>query len=439
MEKPEVFNRYDIRGDYPEELDEEFALRLGKSIGELVMRRAWEEKVCVGLDTRKSSKPLKDSLVSGLLSKGMDVVEVGKGPTDKVAFLGKELGCGASVMVTASHHGWSRNGFKLLYSEGNGFTNEDLEEVEDIFMGKLGRVRGVGERKVLENSRERYVEGLASSFKKYFDGLDSKIVVDCCNGGASKAAPEIFRKLGADVREVNCSGKPKREVDPEPKRGNRGQLKEVLEEENAGIAVGYDPDGDRVFAFDGNGKWLSGDEIFCILSEIVDPSKIVASVDTSKMLEEVTDAEIHYTRVGDIFVSDKGLEVGAELLGEPNGHYAVTGHSWYNSGLFSSLLLSAVADKIPEMKRGFPDYRSEKGVVELHSSGDKEEVMRSLVKEIEDKYKVLSTVDGIKFQEGGATCLVRPSGTSPKIRIKAESKEMGSARKIVEEVRELLH
>ncbi len=440
METPEVFNRYDIRGKYPEEIDEDFAFRLGKSIGKYIKEEALAKEVCVGRDTREGSRKLMEALVDGTVSMGIDVYDVGIGPTDKVSIIGSKKGCGASVMVTASHHCWKRSGFKLLYEQGHGFNNGDLGRVKEIYMEEPESKERRGEIKKVPEADEIYEREVMGTFKKYFDGIDSRVIVDCCNGGAAALAPKIMRGLGADVVELNSSKTVDRSLEPEPKKDNRRHLREKISTEEAEIVVGYDPDADRVFAIDKDGEWINGDEIFCILGKIVQPKTAVASIDTSGMLEETLDSKIHYTRVGDIFVSERGIEEGADLLGEPNGHYAITEHSWYNSGLFASLLMSAVAGDIPQMKRNLPDYISENITSVQPNQKVKKERMGRIKEYIrsEECYRVISEVDGIKFTEKGCSCLIRPSGTSPKIRAKIEGKDKKDVSRLKNKIKDTL-
>ncbi len=425
MEKePVVFTRYDIRGEYPSELDEPFALRLGMAAGTYA-----KKKIVVGYDTRTSSKPLVEAISSGIQSTGVDVLNIGISPSDKVALAGGYYGADFSIMVTASHHSWSRNGFKFFYTKGNGFSNEDMAEIKKIFIEKNFRKSSPENRSaIIDKEREfheAYMQKAIKVFRKYFQKIDAKIVVDCCNGAAYNTTPILLEKLGAEVISINCSKTPVSNVSPEPDAENRKGLVMELVKNNADLIVGHDPDADRLYAFDRNGDWVSGDEIFCILAKIIKAKKIVASLDTSKMLEDATGASIEYTRIGDIFVSKKAIESGADFCGEPNGHYALPDFSWYNSATFCALLLAAKAKEIVEIRQSIPKYFVKKEKIVLECTGAKEAKMKEIVQNIKNdrKYTMISDIDGIKFFDKSATCLIRSSGTQPIIRIVAESKD----------------
>ena len=425
MEKePVVFTRYDIRGEYPEELDEPFALRLGMAAGTYA-----KKKIVVGYDTRTSSKPLAEAISSGIQSTGVDVIDIGISPSDKVALAGGYYGADFSIMVTASHHSWSRNGFKFFYTKGNGFSNEDMAEIKKIFMEKNFKTSSPENRSAMIDKEhefhEAYMQKALKVFRKFFQKIDAKIVVDCCNGAAYNTTPILLEKLGATVFRKNSSKTPVPDVSPEPNEENRKGLVIEMAKNNADLLIGHDPDADRLYAFDKRGEWISGDELFCIIAKIIGAKKIVASLDTSKMLEDASNASVEYTRVGDIFVSKKAIEIGADFCGEPNGHYAVPEFSWYNSATFCALLLAAKAKDIDGLRQSLPKYFVKKEKIVLADTDTKEAKMKEIVHNIKNnrKYTVLSDIDGIKFSDKSATCLIRSSGTQPVIRLVMESKD----------------
>ena len=432
MEKePVVFTRYDVRGEYPSELNEEFALKFGKAIGTFA-----KNMIVVGFDTRQCSRSLKSALVAGILSTGVDVIDVGLGPTDKIALAGNHYGADLSVMITASHHDWTRNGFKLMYTKGNGFSNDDMAKIKKLFMSSEFRASlhkdiGIYTDKYAE-FQDIYVSKAIDAFKKYFDNIDATVVVDCCEGGASVTTPILLEKLGAKVIRVNCNTVPTFSIHPEPDEENRNHLIQVLNDNKADIIVGHDPDADRIFAYDSEGNWISGDDIFCILAKIASAKKIVASLDTSKMLEDVTGAEVIFTPVGDIFVSKKAIEEGADFCGEPNGHYAFPDFCWYNSGTFCALVLAAKAKELVSLRESFPKYYILKEKIkfsDMAAAIDKMKKIKDMVVS-DDTCSVISDEDGVKFDVSGIVCFVRPSGTSPVVRVVVEGRDEKETKEI---------
>lgn len=410
MDPDAVFNRYDIRGDHPEEIDEAFAERLGKAVGTHAQEEAWAT-VVVGRDTRDASEAVYTPLLRGIRSTGADVVDAGVSVTDRTALAATHYG-GMSVMVTASHHAWRRTGFKLLYPEGNGFSNEDLDRVEERFRAEAFAEGEGSMLRVQHEFDELYIERMQEVFHSHADALDGVTVVVDAVGGSERTAPLVFEELGATVHAVERDARP----EPEPGKDSRADVAAALAEHEADIAVGYDPDADRVYAIHPGEGWLNGDRLFYLLARIVEPDRIVASLDTAPIIEEV-DAAVEYTRVGDIFVAAKGMEVDADLLGEPNGHYAVPDFCWYNSGVLASLLLAAHHDHIPAMLDPVRDHATFRHVERFATVAERDEAMNAVMKAVARNYEVLSTEDGVKFSAENVIALARPSATTPKIRL----------------------
>lgn len=409
MDAETVFNRYDIRGTYPDEIDEAFAERLGKSAGTYAVRDE-RGRVVVGRDTRDASRAVYDSFINGVRATGANVIDVGVSTTDRTALAGTHYG-GIAVMVTASHHAWERTGFKFIHEQGNGFTNQDLDVVKQLFHEQSFETGDGTLLQVQHEFDETYIEQVAAGFREFIDGIDATAVLDAV-GGAERTSALLFEELGATIVPVERETLPA----PEPSAEHRADVIELLKQQDADIVVGYDPDGDRVYVVHPELGWIDGDRLFYALAQIVRPDQIVASLDTSPIIEQVG-APVAYTRVGDIFVAEKGMDLDADLLGEPNGHYAVTDFCWYNSGIFASLLLAAHHAELPELLAPVAAYRTERAVKLFDSVEARDDAMNSIIQQVAQRYDVVSTSDGIKFEADGVTGLVRPSGTSPKVRL----------------------
>lgn len=409
--KPEkVFKRYDIRGRYPEEIDGEFAERLGKALGTFVADR-YDGRVAVTKDNKESSKKLKKKLIKGLKYTGCEIIDGGTGPTDYSAWIGRNEDA-VSAQVTSSHMPLEFNGFKLMYPEGNGFVNEDLYTVQDIFRSEEFEKNTEIAVRNQQKSIQRYKQELVKFANEKTDTESRKIVVDSL-GGTAEILPDILREIGHEV--VDLNDKEGIYMDPpNPKPEKLDRLKMKVEETDAYLGIANDLDADRITVYF-EGEFINGNQLFAILAQKAEPP-FTASIDTSEMLEEFGD--VKYTRVGDPFVMDKALEEDAELAGEPNGHYSFTSFVPYNSGLLVAAIISNM-DLSNKMEK-LPDYHSKRTSVEVD---DKNRVMKKVIDKISEKYNVLSEIDGIKYSTGNSTVLIRPSGSSPKIRISGESKE----------------
>lgn len=438
--KPEkVFKRYDIRGDYPEEVNEEFARKLGKALGTFASRN-YADTVVVGRDNKESSAELKRSFIEGVNSVGVDILDAGTGTTDYVALTGRKNNV-VSVQVTSSHLPLDTNGFKFMYPEGNGFLNPDLYTVQDFFRNEDFETGEGGVEDVSEESRREYIEDMKEFFHRFFDSIDKKVVVDTLGGAATQFTPRLLEELGAEVVDISAEkGAEHPYVDPpNPKPENLAHIEERVEEEDADLAVANDMDADRVAVYSGE-EWISGNELFALLSLTIDSdSDVVASIDTSQMLEDVVgqgNGEVHYTRVGDPFVIDKALEVNAELAGEPNQHYCFPEFVPYNSGTLGALLFSAMdLDKNLEQ---LPDYHTRRINVELENNDVKAERMEKVLKRVRQGYRIVSELDGVKFHIGEATVLARPSSRSPVIRIAVEARNEEALEEAVSEAEQIV-
>lgn len=421
--KPEkVFKRYDVRGEYPEEIDEEFAERLGKALGTFTARN-YSEKVVVCRDGKDSSKPLKDALIEGLTSSEIEVVDIGVGPTDYAAWCGKKEEC-ISVQVTSSHMPLNFNGFKFMYPEGNGFVNEDLYEVQDIFRDQKFFP---GEGRVTENSLiDQYREKILNFASRFDEGSKKKIVFESM-GGEARILSEILEEQGHNVIDISDEEKPYMDP-PNPKPENLKNLEQKVKQEKADLGISNDLDADRITVYYNN-RFLSGDEIFSILAQLVE-GEIVASIDTSKALERL--AEVEHTRVGDPFVMDKALKMDAELAGEPNGHYSFTEFVPYNSGILTALILSGL--DLDEKLSKIPDYSIKRDSIQVE---EKHEVIEALKQEFRED--IISDLDGVKFSYGDAEVLVRPSGSSPKVRVIAESRDQKESEEALDFVKKVIN
>ena len=432
--KPEkVFKRYDIRGEYPEELDEEFAERLGKALATFT-RENFSKRIVVCRDNKESSVKLKESLLQGLKSSGMKILDIGEGPTDYAAYLGKKHGC-VSVQATSSHMPLSFNGFKFMYPEGNGFVNKDLNQVKENFR-KEKFVQDEGEvDKIESTSKRRYKDNLKmTAMRNSSATIDRKIVVDTMGGATREVLPDLLDNLGATVVDLadERDKMPYRDP-PNPKPELLDELVEKVEDVEADLGLATDMDGDRVTVYY-DGEFLSGDEVFCIVGQLVGGDS-VASIDTSGALEDLMEergGEVFYTRVGDPFVMEKALEEDVDFAGEPNGHYSVLDFVPYNSGTLTALMVAGT--DIDQKLDQIPFYSVQRDSLEVE---DKEKVIDSLRESLEEK-DIISEKDGVKAKFGYAEVLMRPSGSSQKIRVISEARDEDTAEAGLDEAKELI-
>lgn len=423
--KPEkVFKRYDIRGRYPEEVDEVFAERLGKSLGAFVSEN-YSSKVVVGRDNKSSSKDLKEAFIHGLASYGVEVVDVGIGPTDYVAYSGKKVEC-VSVQVTSSHMPLEFNGFKFMYPEGNGFLNPDLNRVKELF--RENRVNKAEKATVEERSlKQDYINSLHKFVERYSLEWEGKnIVLDCLGGSTLPFAKQVLEELGCNVYCIDLEGEdqsldsfsPYRDP-PNPKEEQLEKLMSVVDDKDADLGLSFDLDGDRVALYH-DGSLVSGDKVFAILAGLVS-GDVVGSIDTSSGVTRVLDSrncEFYSTRVGDPFVMDEAIKKGVELSGEPNGHYSFLDFVPYNSGILTGVVLAGL--DLDSRIKDLPKFSVLRESIRVDN---KQRAMDKVGEFVENdgRVELLSDLDGFKFLFDGCSVLARSSGSSSKIRFMISS------------------
>ncbi len=415
MKPPEAFKSYDIRGKYPKDINEQFAKDIGASIATLK-----GQNIVVGSDNNTSSPEIKAALIQGILSTGTDVTDIGIGPTDMIAYAGKILNASCSIMVTASHLGTEYNGFKFMYQEGNSFTNEDLAKIKDIYLKKTYKKQESGHLTHDKTILPKYLNHAKATFKKYFQKIDAKIIIDTGDGACSITTPTLLKDLGAETIKINSDidGGFRRHSDCS-EENQVAYLKDEIKKHRADLAIAHDLDGDRIAVFDNKGNWLSGNHLFAIFAKLISSDTIIASIDTSELLKTTTQSKIIYTRVGDPFVLKAMQESKATLAGEPNGHYALREFIPYNSGTLFALLIAAYAKEIPGYLDTLPKYHTATKKYTLENTASK---MRQITDHIKAHYTITSTIDGIKYKDNDSTILIRASGTENAIRIVAENK-----------------
>lgn len=431
MDEKAVFKRYDVRGKYPEELDEEFAKRMGKAVGTFAVRN-YEPKVVVTKDNKKTSENLKKALIDGIASTGAKILDAGTGPTDYTAFTGKENNA-VSVQVTSSHLPLEFNGFKFMYPEGNGFTNPDLDQLRKLFREKDFE-KGNSDKIEIQSSLEEYKNQLKNYLDSFETDFDRKIVVDTLGGATNPLLIDILEDLGAEVVDLGENKKDGPYYDPpNPTPETLEELKHKVNEINADIGLATDMDGDRITVY--RNGFVSGDKLFGVFTNLVN-SDIVASIDTSETVERTADSNgdrVKYTRVGDPFVLEKALEEEVELAGEPNGHYAFLEFVPYPSGILSGIIAAGI--DLDHYLSKLPDYHVERKSIEVEN---KKQKMKAVKKQVKDSFNLISEIDGVKFRDGETIVLVRSSGSSPKLRIIVESENPTTAEEVCWKIEKLI-
>jgi phosphoglucosamine mutase len=427
-----LFGTDGVRGIANRDLTGDLAYRLGRAaVVALTHLGDGRPEVLVGRDTRASGEFLEAALASGICSAGGDAVLLGVSTTPAVAFLTGQLGAQAGAVISASHNPAQYNGIKFFDAGGFKITGDVEDEIESIIDadrgprpegGHVGRIRSAAEGK------ERYLHHLQCTTDTRLDGL--RIVVDCANGAASGIAPELFRRLGAEVVAIHES--------PDGLNINEGSGATVPEtvgravvEHGADAGVAHDGDADRALFADHEGKVVDGDEVLaaCALDlhgqGTLAGDLVVTTVMSNlgfRVAMRQAGIQVIETTVGDRYVLEELLRSGAVLGGEPSGHVIFRSHATTGDGLltgvqFLSLAVRTgrtVADLASCMRRypqvllnvEVPDRSGLEGATEIWMA----------VREAEDALGDRGRV------------LVRSSGTEPVVRVMIEATSEEDAR-----------
>jgi phosphomannomutase len=387
--------------------------------------------VCIATDTRISRDVIKEAVTAGLLSCGINVVDLGILPTPALALLTRESGFAAGIMVTASHNPPEFNGIKLFTENSLGYSQAQEAEIEKVYFEQKFRRGKKGTLEPAQDMKQRYLSFIKSKLSRPGFNHQLKAVVDPGNGAASKFASSIFAQMGFDVIPVNDEPNglfPGRS--PEPKEDTLQSTVNFLRQHNADLAICFDGDADRVVFCDKEG-FLGFNEPIAFISRLAvkktGRKKIATTVETGTLLDlAVKDlgVEVVRGRVGDVAVAYLAQELDAALGVEQVGVYIIPEAGYYPDSIFASLILLSQLNDAGEIRqyfRGIPRLFFEKA--KISCPDELKELVMGQVKEKAHLFAPdkINTLDGLRLEFPDSWILIRASGTEPVIRIISES------------------
>jgi len=418
------FGSSGIRGLGNVDVTPELALRVGIALGTLY------GDTIIGRDPRVTGPMLVHALSAGVLSSGADAIDAGLVSTPTLARGSRDFDCGA--VVTASHNPAPYNGIKLWNPDGMAFDEAQEREVEaalDATHAAPPAWDRIGSASSLPDLVEQHVEAVL----KDIGSVKVRVAVDCGCGATATITPFLLRQMGCDVIAINAQADghfPGRE--PEPTEENLRVLGATVRAVKADLGIAHDGDGDRMVAMDRQGRYVGGDVLLALFARQQVRSGLVVSVDASMVLEDLLPtAKIWRTRVGDVYVASELKRRGAEFGGEPSGTWIFPKVSLCPDGVYAAAkLVSMVAGRPLETLVGeIPKYPVLRGSIAYEAlkrpliEARLDTALRRLASDV-------STVDGWRVQFDDGWALVRFSGTEPKIRILAESRDERRAKEI---------
>ena len=425
-----LFGTDGVRGTantYP--MTAEVALRLAAAAGRHFRHDQAEHRVVIGKDTRLSGYMLETALTAGFTSTGMNVFLLGPVPTPAVGWLTRSMRADLGVMISASHNPADDNGIKFFGPDGFKLSDADELSIEALFAAGVtpAQPQNIGRAKRLDDALGRYVEYSKTTFPRQLrlDGL--KIVLDCANGAAYRAAPTVLWELGAEIITIgvspnglnineNCGS-----THPEAAAAK-------VRETGAHIGLCLDGDADRLLVIDETGHVADGDQIMALIATrwakegLLKGGAVAATVMSNLGFERHLNnlgVGLERTNVGDRYVVERMRELGLNLGGEQSGHIVMTDHATTGDGLVGALQVlaaliesgkpaSALTRVFAPVPQKLVNVRYKPGQTPLESD------------RVKDAIHAAETALG-----QGGRILIRKSGTEPLIRIMAEAESQG--------------
>jgi phosphomannomutase/phosphoglucomutase len=430
---PSIFREYDIRGIAGKDLDPDFARMLGKTYAEWAYRRtgATALTVSVGRDCRLTSDSYSEALIRGLRESGVSVIDIGTCPTPLTYFSVHHLKTDGAIMITGSHNPAEYNGFKIGIGKDT-LHGEQIQELKRVMMeGRFTtRTEGSYRKEEIIPAYLDYVASRSAPAKKL------KVVLDAGNGTASTVAPELFRRIGAEVIPLFCEldGRfPNHHPDPTVPK-NLIHLIESVRKNGADFGVGYDGDSDRIGAVDAEGRVIYGDELMVIFSR-----EVLKSHPGATIISEVKSSQRLYQdiakkggngimwKTGHSLIKSKMKETGAKLAGEMSGHIFFADR-WFgfDDAIYASLRLYEIVAREGTLASLTADLPRAESTPEIRIDCEEEKkftLIEEAAKLLVDSSAKLTTIDGLRVDYEDRWGLIRASNTQPVIVMRFEARD----------------
>lgn len=434
-----------VRGIANTELSPELSYKIGRAGAHVLTNGKKHVKIIVGKDTRISGDMLESALTAGICSVGADVISVGVIPTPAVAHLVREYGADAGVVISASHNPVEYNGIKFLDSEGFKLPDSVEEEIERLIDAELDGIPSptgaeVGRLVKEDNACEDYIEFLMNASDTKLDGM--KVALDCSEGAAFKCAPELFKRLGAEVYTIhdNPDGT---NINKDCGSTHLEAIKQFTVENKCDLGLAFDGDADRCLAVDENGEEVNGDFIMTVLAKHfkdkgeLEKDTLVVTVMSNMGLFIACDREgikLEKTKVGDRYVLENMKANGYKIGGEQSGHIILLDHNTTGDGLLTALYLTIV---LKESGKTLSDLRSimtelPQVLVNAKVPNEKKNIFN------EDKCIVEKISEVESSLDGRGRVLIRASGTEPLVRVMLEGENIEEIEQMANEIVDMI-
>jgi phosphomannomutase/phosphoglucomutase len=432
-----IFKAYDIRGIVDQTLTEEGVLAIGQALG-LLMHQQGQSRCVVGRDGRLSGPRLVDALTKGLTQAGIDVIQIGMVPTPVVYFATHELKTGTGVAITGSHNPPNYNGLKMMVA-GTTLSGEAIQTLyRSIVSGEsqahVDQVRASGRLGQVSQAdvRQAYLDRIVSDVKW---ARPMRVAIDAGNGVAGELAPQLMKRLGADLTSLFCEvdgSFPNHHPDPADPH-NLEDLIATVAAQDLELGLAFDGDGDRLGVVTRSGKIIWPDRQLMLYAADVlakqPGAQIIFDVKCSRQLAQHIRAhggEPLMWRTGHSLIKAKLKETKAPLAGEMSGHVFFNDR-WYgfDDGLYAAARLLEIlsrSDNPSAVLELLPDAISTPELQVKTQEGENHEVVARLRDQaVFPTAQSRITIDGIRVEYADGFGLARASNTTPVVVLRFEA------------------
>jgi phosphomannomutase len=444
-----VFKAYDIRGVYPDQIDEEAYYRIAKAYVYLFKPKT----VVVGMDARLSSPPLKAALTEGFLDAGVDVVDIGKITTDMLYFAVGAYDYSGGIVVSASHNPKQYNGMKLVREKVTAISSDTgLFDIRDVVKeGKDASVTSdrkgtLTERDILDDYIQHVLKSIDKSSIKRF-----RFVGNANFGYASRPVARLVQELNQDLIPLNFEPDgsfPKGPPDPMLPE-NRTEIEKMVKDEKTDFGVAWDADADRVMFFDENGRFISGAYVTALQADILlekyghdngiifDPRVIWPTI----AVVEKRGGRPIISKGGHAFIKDRMRKENALFAGEMSAHYYFRDNFYADNGIIPFLI---VLEHLSKLNKPFSEMMAPY-MAGHYMSGElnyKVKDIKTVIAAVKEKYQSQGTedfTDGYSLDTPDWRFNIRPSNTEPLLRLNIEARKDGLVDQIKSEIEKIIN
>ena len=415
-----LFGTDGVRGRAGDFLTAELALALARTAAS---REGHERpQVLIVRDTRESGEMLESAIAAGVTAAGGDALLAGVLPTPAAPLLVRRHGLHMAAVISASHNPYEDNGIKLFAADGFKLDDDDEHEIEAALEQPIPRPERIGGVNRLHGALEDYLRTLHARFSE-LDLSGLRVLLDCANGATYRAAPEIFRRLGAEVT-VLAASPDGRNINDACGSTHLGAIAEQMRSGGYDVGFAFDGDGDRVLAVDGDGAEVDGDELIALAAihlrrgDRLPGGGVAVTVMTNYGFHTAmasAGVEVAITAVGDRYVLDELRKRGWALGGEQSGHIIELGFGPCGDGIANALLtLEALSGG--DLRQRSAMQKLPQRLVNIRAA-DRAALTRTM-----ESGAMLAAIEGEQGAlEGRGRVLVRASGTEPLIRVMVEA------------------